>query len=387
MTAKTVELGKVVASDRATLQDVLARPGTRVVLLAGSEDPNAKMTLVLIDGYGPSFVVKVPTTSTAASVVRREGQSLEALARLPLGSLAPTIPRRVGTMPYENWPALVSTALPGSPMTVAYHGWHHTRRRRHVRRDFYAAGTWLGELHARTAGVHQPVTLVTDALERLGERFPRHPDLAGARRALAEPAHRLGQHMTPRTVVHGDYWCGNLLVRRHRVVGVVDWESCEMSGEPLRDVARFAVSYALYLDRHTRPGRRVAGHKGLRAGPWGSGVAYALSGAGWFSAILQNYLTVAMGRLGLPGYLWRDVLLGGIADVAASADHPEFAASHLGLLACHAPKRSGVSYLPPPLTARALIPRETRAADEPVEASVHDETTELPTEATPEAIK
>src|SRR5207247_9115574 len=104
----------------------------------------------------------------------------------------------------------------------------------------------------------------------------------------------------PRTVVHGDYWLGTLLVADDRVVGVVDWESGALVGEPLRDVARFAVSYALYLDRHTRPGQRVAGHRGkLRADGWGAGLAYAVTGDGWFPRGVRACLGRALHRLAL----------------------------------------------------------------------------------------
>jgi hypothetical protein len=337
MTTDTLSLHRMVTAFGLTLRDVLDRPGTLAVLLAGSDDPNAKMTVVLLDTYGPAFVIKVPTTARAEAAVRGEAQALDQLAHIPLGSLAPSIPRRVGSISHEGRIGLVSTALPGTLMSVGYHGWHHTARRRHVRHDFAAAGAWLSELQSRTAGGSEPVTLISDAVATINRRFAAHPDLDAARRTLAGPAERLAEHATPRTVVHGDFWFGNLLTKGHRVVGVVDWESCVLSGEPLRDVARFAVSYALYLDRHTRPGRHVRGHWGLRAGSWAPGLSHLLRGEGWFAAITQNYLTLALGRLGLPVHLWRDVVIGGIADVAATADHPEFAERHFGLLAQLAP--------------------------------------------------
>jgi hypothetical protein len=137
---------------------------------------------------------------------------------------------------------------------------------------------------------------------------------------------------TPRTAVHGDYWFGNLLVEDGHLVGVVDWEAGELAGEPLRDVARFAVSYSLYLDRHTSPGKAVAGHRGLRAGEWGAGLAYALAGTGWYGRLLHEFCGSALARLGADPNLAPDVLLAGIADVVATADHDEFAASHLELL-------------------------------------------------------
>jgi hypothetical protein len=348
----TIELGAVLAAGRPPLAEVLARPGTRVALLAGSRDPNAKATLILLDDYGPAFVVKVPTTRPAQRAVRNEGDALSALAERRLGPLAATIPRAVGYLSSEGLVALVSTALPGVPMTVGYHGWRHTARRRNVRRDFAAAGAWLADLQDRTVGPRQRITLPAEASAVIRQRFRDHPDIAPVSRRLAVAAERLGAFSTPRTVVHGDYWFGNLLLRRGRVVGVVDWESAVMSGEPLRDVARFPLSYALYLDRHTRAGRRIAGHQGLRAADWGAGIVAMLSGDGAFAATAGGYVSAALGRLGVPGHMWREVLIAGLADIAATADHQGFARQHLDVLAGLAVDRPAV-----PAPRRAVLRR------------------------------
>jgi aminoglycoside phosphotransferase (APT) family kinase protein len=336
MITETMRMTAAITREQPPLSEVLARPGTRAVLLAGSKDPNAKVTVVLLDGYGAAFVVKVPTTSGAAEVVKEEARLLESVRGLRIGRLATTVPQPLGYLDASGLPALVTNALAGTPMTVRYHGWRHTARRRRVRADFAAAGGWLAELQTRTAGARARVTLLADAMDRIGSRFPDHPELPRLRHRLAGAADRLSRCATPRTVVHGDYWYGNLLVARERralrVVGVVDWEACALSGEPLRDVARFAASYALYLDRHVRPGHRVPGHRGLRADSWGAGLVHAVQGRGWFGALVRRYLSAAAERLGISGQLWQEIMLGGIADVAATADHPEFARNHLDLL-------------------------------------------------------
>ena len=76
----------------------------------------------------------------------------------------------------------------------------------------------------------------------------------------------------------------------------------------------------------------MAGHPGLRAGPWGAGVAYAVRGTGWYPELAQGLLADGLRRFGVPPESWRDVLLAEIACVAAEADHPEFARNHLHLL-------------------------------------------------------
>jgi aminoglycoside phosphotransferase (APT) family kinase protein len=47
---------------------------------------------------------------------------------------------------------------------------------------------------------------------------------------------RLKQAENQRALVHGDYWPGNMLWMRGRLVGVVDWEQPRL-GDPARDVA------------------------------------------------------------------------------------------------------------------------------------------------------
>lgn len=312
-----------------TLAETISRPGLHTVLLGGSRDPNAKVTLVLIDRYGPAFFIKVAATSTAAQAVRREGELLAGLHRGGLGRLGLTLPRPIGYVDADGMPGLVATALPGRPMSVAYHSWRHTARRRLVTRDFQAAGRWLRRLQNHTAAPKRPIDLLTTSLDRIEMRFGPQTDLRDRLRGAEQ---RLAAQRTPRSAVHGDYWFGNLLVARGDVVGVVDWESGQRCGQPLRDVARFAVSYSLYLDRHVAPGASVPGHRGLRATGWGAGLAYAVTGDGWYPDVVRQFCALALENLGADPACGPDVLLAGIADVAATADHAEFALAHLNLL-------------------------------------------------------
>jgi aminoglycoside phosphotransferase len=317
------------ASLDVSLETLMSRPGIHPVLLAGSRDPNAKLTMMLIDECGPAFAVKIATTDASAVVVRSEGQLLAALHNAGLGALAASVPRPVGFVTSHDLPALVTGALSGTPMAVSYHAWRHTARRRTVRADFDAAAEWLAGLHRRTAGDSKPVTMLAESLNRIEERFGKQRQL---RSRLSGPANRLARQVTPRTAVHGDYWFGNILIDKKKVVGVVDWEAGAFVGEPLRDVARFAVSYALYLDRHVASGASIPGHRSLRASEWGVGLTHAANGPGWFNDVALSFCAAALARLGANPACARDLILAGIADVAATADHPEFARSHLDLL-------------------------------------------------------
>jgi aminoglycoside phosphotransferase (APT) family kinase protein len=324
-----------------TLTDFIDQAGARTACLAMSRDPNAKVTILLFPpgAVQPAYVAKVPTTDAAAISVEREAERLAEIGDRDLGPAAATIPKLVATVEHLGRPVLIMTAMPGQSMLAAYHTWRHTARREAVAADFAAAGDWLSKLQSspggttpRTPGgdeeisLAQPLDGVADVLAR---RFAGQPGADADLASLAALRERLEGHRTPQTVVHGDFWAGNLLTEQGRALGVIDWEHACLTGSPVRDLARFATSYSLYLDRHTRPGRRVAGHPGLRATRWGAGVEYAIDGAGWYPGLVRSFVMSGLERLGASPSCWRDVLLADLASSAASADHDEFARNHL----------------------------------------------------------
>jgi phosphotransferase family enzyme len=318
----------------ADLRALLSTSGSQAVLLDASRDPNASVTVLVTvpGGVTPSLAVKVATTPAAASVLAREADFLVRLAGRGLRQVGPTLPRPAGWYDADGLLAVASSVLPGVPMRGGYHAFRHLARPAAVRADFTAAGTWLAALHADSAAATAPIALLDGIAERIAARWPGDQCAATLAEQLGPLAARLASARTPRTVVHGDFWAGNLLLTGDCVTGVVDWADGELAAEPLRDVARFALSYALYLDRHTRPGRPVAGHPGLRASGWGAGIEYAITGPGWFGTLVRGFVSRALARLGARPELCRDVLLAGLAEVAATADHPDFAARHRDLL-------------------------------------------------------
>ena len=314
------------------LADLVDDVGGRLVCLAMSKDPNAKVTLLLFRRGErlPGYVAKVPTTEAAVARVEREAAMLEHLAGLDLGPLARTIPTVVAMVEHKGRPVLVTTALPGRPLLVAYHRWRHTARPALVEADFAAAGRWLAALQRRTAGVATDLGGMLDGTaDALARRFGDGPETVADRDHLARLQDRLSGHQVPQVVEHGDFWIGNLLGEADRLSGVVDWEDARADGLPTRDLARFAIAYSLYLDRHTRPGRDVPGHPGLRAGAWGAGLDHALAGDGWYPELVRHFVADGLNRLGVPGNCALPVLTAEIARIAAEADHPEFARNHL----------------------------------------------------------
>ena len=304
-------------------------PGMRSLVLALSKDPNAKITVLLIpdEGGRPTLAIKLPTTQVAQATIAAERGVLASLrARLPdvVLSTIPSLERLPGLPKY----ALVTSALPGSPMTTRYHAWRHLGNPARVRADFLAVGTWLAGLQSAVTGPRQPVDMDGGVTSLLRRRFSEDSRLDESVAALGAVHARLRTTSTPRTAVHGDFWFGNVLFTGEKVSGVIDWEAGGACGEPIRDLVRFALTYSLYLDRHTRAGRRVSGHPGLRVGEWGAGIAWAIDGKGWFPDLVRDFVKGGLARLGAEPGCWRESMLAGLAEVAATADHLEFARQH-----------------------------------------------------------
>jgi hypothetical protein len=319
---------------RPGLRTLLNAAGSSTVLIDGSRDPNSGVTLLHVPrgATAPRLAVKIATTAAAAGVIENEARLLTALAVRDLPSVGPTLPRHRGAFDVDGMLAVAATVVPGTPMSTGYHAFRHTSRPGPVGEDFAAAADWLAALHADSATARAPVSLLDGVIAGIEARWPGDAHTHALARELPAVAARLAGAATPRTIVHGDFWAGNLLMTSGRVSGVVDWAGGVLSGEPLRDVARFALSYSLYLDRHTRPGRRVAGHPGLRAGGWGAGIRYALAGGHWYGRLVRDFVAQALTRLGAGDVWWRDVLVAGVAEVAVTADHPDFAVRHRDLL-------------------------------------------------------
>jgi aminoglycoside phosphotransferase (APT) family kinase protein len=317
---------------RTPLWEFVDASGLQSVVLGVSKDPNAKVSVLLVSPLTgrAELVVKLATSGTAALAVEREQRTLAEVRLLLPEPLRATLPRPVEMVEFEGRPAMVATALAGRPMTVSYLERRHTADRGKVALDLELAATWLAGIQSATATTPRPIAFAADLDALLRRRFPDEPRHGPPFAALAELQARLSAVTTARTVVHGDFWFGNVLLRNKRLAGVVDWEAAEVSGEPVRDLARFAISYALYLDHRTRRGRRVQGHE-LRAGAWGAPVEFALDGRGWFPELFRGFLEDGLRRLGAPTILWRDVALAGVAELAARSDDEDFARRNLDL--------------------------------------------------------
>jgi hypothetical protein len=318
---------------RRSLRDFVDASGLSSLVLGTSKDPNAKVTILLVSPLSgrPVFAVKVPTTDVAARAVAAESSLLLELQQGPTAAVGETIPKVVEHVEHRGWGALVATALPGAPMARRYYRRRHTASAGHVAADFAAAERWLRAFQDATVQGPAPLEFEPSVSTRLRARFADDPELEADLLRLDEIAANLGRNVVPQTAVHGDLWFGNLLTVDGRVTGVVDWEGATAQGGPIRDVVRFALSYALYLDRRTHPGRRVSGHPGLTAGAWGGAVEFALEGSGWFPQLFRRFIQDGLAGFGASPASWRGAVLAGIAEVAALTDDQQFATLHLEL--------------------------------------------------------
>jgi aminoglycoside phosphotransferase len=304
--------------------------GLRSIVIGTSKDPNAKVTVLLVSERTgmPVMAVKVPTTSIAAAAVGSETAVLAALRARYSGAVLDTVPRVVRTLSIAGLRGVVMTAVPGTPMTSEY-----MRRGRslRVRTDTHltAVSAWLASFHGLTTVGSAPIEMDAGVTTGLRARFSDDERLPDDLARLAAIHATLRAESAARTAVHGDMWFGNVLVEGQRVTGVVDWEAACLHGEPVRDLARFAIMYALYLDHRTSG--RLGGLGGRRPVPWGAGVEFALNGTGWFPERFRAFLQDGLRRLGASPDVWRDATLAGVAEVAARTDDPAYGRSHLEL--------------------------------------------------------
>jgi aminoglycoside phosphotransferase len=330
--AATLERRAAETSRKRTLSELVDRAGHRTLLLGSSKDPNAKVTMLLLPpaGDAPVFAVKIPTTAVAERAVEAEVSVLRRLHGNGLAVVGDTIPRIVELVEHRGRTALVTNALSGVPLSRLYVERRHTGSARLVARDFAVVGEWLRRFQDATATVSGPETR-TRIADTIRERFADDAGAAANAVQVAELEAKVSAQARIGTAVHGDFWFGNVLVCNDCVTGVVDWEAAAVCGDPTRDVVRFALSYALYLDRRTRRGKRVRGHDGLVAGRWGTGVELAFDGSGWFPELFRGFVRDGLAHAGAEPAAWREHVLVGIAEVAATADDPAFAARHLEL--------------------------------------------------------
>ena len=130
----------------------------------------------------------------------------------------------------------------------------------------------------------------------------------------------LSPHASVTSAVHGDFWCGNILVKDDEVSGVIDWEA---GRSPAARCATWPASCSATASTWTGTRGRGIGCAGIPAsgGPASATACrYGLLGNGWFPDLVRRFLADGLGHLGLPPGLWYDVALAGLGEIAADAN-------------------------------------------------------------------
>ncbi len=346
----------------ALLRAVAARcadlgvPPPRTGMVVGIDrDPGAKVTVLLFDGEGrPTAVAKMTRRSHTDAPLRAEHDMLAALTARGLPTVGRQVPRALLLEGVAGRTVLVTSALPGGPMSVRYHAPGHLRRPALVADDLAAAAGWLAAFQQDTG---QGAMDTAEAF-----RVFALPAFDGYRSALgwghpeqrllescAEGAERLAGRALPLCAVHGDFAPGNVLVedaggpRRSPIVGVVDWELGRTRGTALTDLFKFVASYGSFLDRAVASGRSgPRGHPGWddvrrrlpAQDPWANlvGFLYAFTGQGWFPDLVREHLAAGYRRLGVPADVEDVFLPAFVAEQATTLADPVYRQGYRDLL-------------------------------------------------------
>ncbi|MBV9580094.1 MAG: phosphotransferase [Chloroflexi bacterium] len=162
------------------------------------------------------------------SAGEREFKLLSILTRLRQPVPAPLLLEPAGG-PFGT-PTIVMSRVPGRPLLSP-------RKREDFFQQTADALLRLHTLPIDELGFlpDQRVVDVEPALQPTREP-PRDPLEAALRDAARRHWSRVKSLDQRRALLHGDYWPGNLLWRRGRLEGIVDWEQPRL-GDPTRDVA------------------------------------------------------------------------------------------------------------------------------------------------------
>lgn len=197
------------------------------------------------------IIIRIPRHDEARSDLAREAAVLAALAqRLPLPVPAPEL-RDVG-------PRVVAVhrKLVGEPLLLL--DGMDDAQRQELARDL---ALFLRTLHALpgeilpVSALDDPMAEWRDLLGQVEARvFPLVPQAVGVSIA-AQFDQFLANGPYPRTIIHGDFGTGNILVHDHRASGVIDFSGCGI-GDPAYDLASLSAGLGDgFLDlMHDYPG-------------------------------------------------------------------------------------------------------------------------------------
>jgi len=255
---------------------------------AGSRLQTHRLTICERGSRRALFTAVIADRDEATAAVEHEGRLLVELRRGDYGPASLVAPRHVGVAEHIGRPVLLTSATAGPPLGSA--------GRRPTRRDVAAVIEWLIAIWDGGRPDSGPTDLGATAVDALLTRHSSDADRADVLDRLCVARARVSRARVPRTVSHGALSLDRITVARDRVTGVDDWGCGTIAGDPLRDLASFAVACAgLRLDFLLKSRRSVAA--ALRAG-----------------------VRTGLAALGVDGRLCDEVLLLAVAEQAAATD-------------------------------------------------------------------
>ncbi|MDP9330332.1 MAG: aminoglycoside phosphotransferase family protein [Actinomycetota bacterium] len=284
-------------------------------LVVGHRRPNTGVVTILLfppGGHDP-VVAKLPRYGSHNDSLQREAAGLERVSRAVGDTIGAAIPRSLGIHTIDGTDVLLQTGLGGRHLVAETASGRLSPAG--LARQLDVVLSWWDALQA--ASGHSELVdngLIATKLEPLAEAGLAA--LGGDRRVAAlldrtlEQARSLNGTSLPMVVVHGDYWAGNVLVERERVVGVVDWERSTIDDLPFWDPVKAVGSAAYHLDRY-----RSIPKRGAAALPqWGDmgawndvadprfavGFRAAFVQPGWLADTARHALVRAFDRAGIP---------------------------------------------------------------------------------------
>ena len=124
--------------------DLGVRPPREGMVVGIDRDPGSKVTVLLFDETGrPTAVAKMTRRSDTDAPLRAEHDMLAELTERGLPTVRDQVPRALLLEGVAGRTVLVTSALPGGPLTVRYHRPGHVSRPSLLADDIAVAGEWL----------------------------------------------------------------------------------------------------------------------------------------------------------------------------------------------------------------------------------------------------
>jgi hypothetical protein len=283
---------------RPNLAELLSNGAAEVIdIRAGSRPMTHRLTVADRATRRELFCAVAGSCEEGVPAVEEEGRLLVELRRGDYGPAVRVAPRHVGVAEHAGRPVLLTTPLPGRRLSA---------RTRPGSRDVAGVFEWLAGLRAGLRLDPVPVDLGREAVETLMSQSISDPVVSRVLEPVARSWDRLDGLRVPPAVTHGSLSMEKITVEGGRVVGVEDWGCATLAGDPVRDLAGFAVACA-----------------GLDLGT-------LLNGRNAVPSTLRRGVRAGLRSVGVDPRLYADVLVLALAEWAAD---PSLLRRHAGLAA------------------------------------------------------